>query len=352
MPRFSKKKQQILQLLHSGNAENIRLGLLLAESQAIDLEDWWRSVEEIWRISQPSEPNTTPPRPQMLQEVQSRTILNWSDNGLRRLPWAMPVLCSVTEFNFKGNPIRDWLAAFQLLQQLPQLRKVRWAGPQYIHWQQHFQGEPQTRLSAGAHETVPCALTPYEGISRQNIQAFFDGLNWLYPQLQILRLTCPPRFEFPNELRFPPHLQELSMSGKLQQLPDSIGLLADLQRLSLPSHRLRLLPHTIGQLSQLHTLMLPYNALLELPESIGGCQALKRLTLQRNYLRHLPASFAQLQQLHWLDLADNPIEWAQAIPILAQLPHLQEILLRATDIAPNELQQLRSVTSARVLIVA
>jgi internalin A len=72
-------------------------------------------------------------------------------------------------------------------------------------------------------------------------------------------------------------------------LPESIGQLAQLQRLDLTGNQMTMLPESIGQLAQLHHLNLSDNQLKELPESLRNLKSLQQLYLRGNEALGLPA---------------------------------------------------------------
>jgi internalin A len=101
-------------------------------------------------------------------------------------------------------------------------------------------------------------------------------------------------------------LQRLDLSRNiLTELLETIGQLAQLQRLDLDGNRLTELPETIGQLAQLQHLNLANNELKTLPQSIGQLEQLQHLSLSYNQLTMLPASMRALRQLKRLFVARN-----------------------------------------------
>lgn len=80
-------------------------------------------------------------------------------------------------------------------------------------------------------------------------------------------------------------------SEKLTELPESLGLLTQLQELDLSNNKLTALPESLGQLTQLRWLDLHNNQLTTLPEWLGqlaGKGALKELYLHGNLALELP----------------------------------------------------------------
>ena len=134
---------------------------------------------------------------------------------------------------------------------------------------------------------------------------------------------------------------ELDLSDlELTELPESLGQLAQLQRLDVDNNQLTALPESLGQLAQLQTLDLDNNQLTALPESLGQLTQLQTLFLQGNPLTALPESLGQLTQLGWLDLPNNQLT---TLPeSLGQLTQLQWLYLENNQLTalPESLGQL------------
>merc|ERR1712110_166056 len=76
--------------------------------------------------------------------------------------------------------------------------------------------------------------------------------------------------------------------SKLYELPNRIGELAALQRLTLVHNKIRSLPEAIGQLTMLTILKLNANRLSSLPETIDQLAHLQELDVQNNPLKKRP----------------------------------------------------------------
>jgi GTPase SAR1 family protein len=118
---------------------------------------------------------------------------------------------------------------------------------------------------------------------------------------------------------------------KLDELPESIGQLTQLQSLNLSNNQLKTLPESIGQLTQLQSLNLSNNQLKTLPESIGQLTQLQSINLFNNQLTALPEWLGRLMQLQSLNLSGNKLtvlpKW------LGQLTQLQSLYIMNNQIS-------------------
>jgi hypothetical protein len=93
----------------------------------------------------------------------------------------------------------------------------------------------------------------------------------------------------------------------LTSLPETIGQLANLQKIWLSGNKLSSLPGTIGQLKSLTTLDLSYNQLSSLPVTIGELKSIQILRLNNNKLSSLPETIWELKALTYLSLSSNKL---------------------------------------------
>jgi internalin A len=129
-------------------------------------------------------------------------------------------------------------------------------------------------------------------------------------------------------------LEKLSLSvNQLSMLPEAIGQFSQLEMLSLSGNQLSTLPEAIGQLSRLQELYVSDNQLSTLPEAIGKLSQLQELYLSNNQLSTLPEAIGHLSQLHVLHLSNNQLSTLpEAIGHLSQLQEL--------DLSNNQLSTL------------
>ena len=96
---------------------------------------------------------------------------------------------------------------------------------------------------------------------------------------------------------------------RLTSLPDNIGDLSELEKLSLKNNALSVLPQSISYLTNLQQLILEKNYFSTLPDNIGDLQNLKILYAHHNLLVSLPNSFTELDNLELLWMQFNNLEY-------------------------------------------
>jgi len=131
------------------------------------------------------------------------------------------------------------------------------------------------------------------------------------------------------------HLRELTIEGERESLPDTLGELVQLQRLTIdsgdptsPMQRgvLASLPDAIGQLGELEVLRIARHAMTKLPDSIGKLARLRELHLDPADLVELPAALGELQQLQQLHL-ETPGKLVRLPDELASCAALAEVAI-------------------------
>ena len=121
---------------------------------------------------------------------------------------------------------------------------------------------------------------------------------------------------------------ELDLScNMLKSLPDSIGMLSNLQELYLYYNNLSSIPESILILTNLQVLSLTNNNLTSLPDSIGILSNLKTLYLNYNNLTSLPESIGMLSNLKYLYLSHNKLTriWVDKKPCFLSIATLTKI---------------------------
>ena len=133
--------------------------------------------------------------------------------------------------------------------------------------------------------------------------------------------------------------------GEIEKIPESIGKLTSLRRLSLYSTQIRELPESIENLTSLLSLYLSHTQIRELPESIGKLTSLQSLNLESTQISALPESIGNLTSLRSLYLNSTQIS---ALPeSTGNLTSLQSLYLSSTQISalPESIENLTSLQS-------
>ena len=136
---------------------------------------------------------------------------------------------------------------------------------------------------------------------------------------------------------------ELNLNN-LSTLPKSFGNLISLKELFLNSNELTSLPKSIGNLKNLEEFIINNNELSSLPESIGNLRNLKEINLEKNQLAALPESIGNLSNLDRLDMSKNQLT---NIPqSVCNLEELNGILATNNQISslPNQIGNLKELT--------
>ncbi|KAG0563344.1 hypothetical protein KC19_8G023000 [Ceratodon purpureus] len=177
-----------------------------------------------------------------------------------------------------------------------------------------------------------------------------DDADIKLPMLQLLILPyCYELVELAENFgECVPKLKRLEMDfcWSVKRLPDSIGLLRDLEHLNLLGcERLVTLPDAVVGLASLKTLTLNHcKSLQQLPEELGKLTSLETLRLLGcSCLSNLPASIGGLKMLKTLDAERTGIKDLQArFGLLTSLTHLSMSGVRSV---PGSFQGLQALTS-------
>lgn len=153
-----------------------------------------------------------------------------------------------------------------------------------------------------------------------------------------------------SKLKHLPHLSSLTSlhtlifdAGRLPELPE-LGTLTDLRRLMLSGNVLTYLPDSICQLTELRMLSLgamtpqsklPLVKVKALPEQLGELKKLRRLTISARAIRYLPDSICSIPYLNILRLreCDNLRTLPDNLSDLGELQKLELFYCNA-DIKP------------------
>jgi len=141
---------------------------------------------------------------------------------------------------------------------------------------------------------------------------------------------------------------ELTLSGKLKEVPPEIAQLTALTTLNLSQNALTILPKEIGRLDKLELLILNNNELTELPIEIGQLSNLKVLSLASNQLTILPSEIGRLAKLELLNVSTNQLtRLPKEIGRLVHLDHLDVGNNRLVTLS-EELRHLRFLKNLEI----
>lgn len=129
---------------------------------------------------------------------------------------------------------------------------------------------------------------------------------------------------------------EIDESERLNEIPNSLFSLTNLQELNLVGHRLEEISPNISNLKNLHTLYLSYNELQSFPEELCDLYSLKRLYLTYNKIGDgLPIGLSKLSNLEVLYFHGNNLAY-----IPEQLFELKNLI--ELDYGGNSLTEIPS----------
>lgn len=168
-------------------------------------------------------------------------------------------------------------------------------------------------------------------ISCSSISALPESVG-LLSNLQSLNLSRTHITSLSDSIRLLTNLQTLNLSHtRITALPVAISQLTKLQFLNLWHTPITTLPESIGQLTNLHTLNLLNSKITDLPESVGQLVKLQILNLGNTNISALPESLKQLPELRWLRIWGTQIrslpDWVGELPALQYLD-LEGLTLR------------------------
>lgn len=187
----------------------------------------------------------------------------------------------------------------------------------------------------------------------------------LLKNLEELFLRRNSLISLPEDIGNLTNIKRLTLEGnKLTKLPESIVNLQKLTELDIDFNNLVCLPKEIGSMTNLETLSAKNNSLTELPDSIGKLTNLKKLYLgyyfnyyinpmrfidqvQRNKISSLPPSFANLKKLEWIDLGCNDLEeYPECLTNFDSLRHLYVGWNKLPDVPNNFKKLFRNYTGS------
>jgi predicted ATPase len=130
--------------------------------------------------------------------------------------------------------------------------------------------------------------------------------------------------ELPDWIADLVNLDELKIErNRLTRFPEAIRKLKKLKRLVISFNNIEIIPDWISELENLDYLDLCRNRIKNLPEELFNRSKLKTLDLSYNRIEQVPAEFSKLTELDWVGLNDNFL--TSLPPTLMNLPALKNI---------------------------
>ena len=127
-------------------------------------------------------------------------------------------------------------------------------------------------------------------------------------------------------------------NNNLTELPANINELSNLKELSVSNNNLHYIPTSLALMQNLEVLNLDNNNISSFVIDCSNLKKLVILNLSSNQIKKLPASIKELKNLISLDLSNNPIEY---LPVgIYELPNLSYIDVRNTKIPDEQILKL------------
>lgn len=171
--------------------------------------------------------------------------------------------------------------------------------------------------------------------------------------------------EIPDSIGRLKKLKKISVENQqLTSLPDSLFLLADLKRLLIGNNKIndlspdidklavleeldirgnpvKFLPDTIGNCTQLRIVTASHCSIHSIPPDIGRLKNLFSLNLGKNYLNELPRELFDCERLQYLYLEQNKLT---SVPAgILNLGNLKNLNLAGNYFSPEEIEKLTGI---------
>ncbi len=204
-------------------------------------------------------------------------------------------------------------------------------------------------LARNKFEVFPKELETFEhlrtlDLSENPFEEIGPHIEKLYT-LKRLILKYSNLHDLPKEMSALKYLEELNLnySNNLEILPNVLGEIQDLRKLSLSGCRNLKSLDGIGRLKKLEELNLRGSNVNDLPDSIGELSELKTLYIDETTITRLPESFEKLNNLRSLGLQIDTLDLAEAFTILLKLKKLENLYICNYTDMPPECADLKSL---------
>ncbi|WP_350286996.1 leucine-rich repeat domain-containing protein [uncultured Croceitalea sp.] len=238
--------------------------------------------------------------------------LDFSSNGLNRLPPFIGDLTGLQELDVSSNSIRTVPIEIGNLSNLRVLELAATRLTSIPSEIGNLTNLKQLDLSINGLKSLPTEIGNLQNLEKldlgnTNLTSVPTEIGDLSKLLE-LNLRRNSIDEFPTSFTRLTNLTILNLSGNsLTSIPSMIGSLTTLERLDIDNNELSNLPAELGNLSNLKELYAWGNQLTALPIEIGNLTNMVRLGLSQNKLESLPKEMGQLINLTTLDLSKNSL---------------------------------------------
>ncbi|TRX53864.1 leucine-rich repeat-containing protein kinase family protein [Thalassomonas sp. M1454] len=157
-------------------------------------------------------------------------------------------------------------------------------------------------------------------LSNNQLSALPDEFSCL-KNLKILFLSQNNFTELPSILKQCESLEMIGFKSNQISKIDEDSLPEKTRWLILTDNEITSLPDSMGSLANLQKLMLAGNKLSKLPSSMNNCKKLELIRLSENRLTELPNWLLQLPKLAWLAFSGNPVS-TYAKSDIVQIPQV------------------------------
>lgn len=256
--------------------------------------------------------------PDTIGNLNSLETLDLSENHLDKIPDSFGNLRSLKKLNLNQNQLTDLPESFGKLNSLQNLD-----------------------LSNNPWIAFP---TPVQDLKKltQLCMLFQHGKVFFHNE------NVSPKISLPDWIGKLKTLEKMTLSGfEGETLPDSFGNLSNLKYVSIQRSNICRIPDSIQKLKRLEYLDLSFNQLCELPDSFGELTSLKQLFLRwptKNGLRSLP-DMSEMKSIKEINVENNKIE---SIPDwIGELTNLEFLNISnnpvALDSFPKSLKNLTAL---------
>ncbi len=267
--------------------------LNLDRNQLKSLPDWLFDFSNLVELS--VDFNQINQWPDGITRLDLLEWLEFGDNQIAAVPKEMAGLGNLSFLDLEHNPLSEADRAF-----------LRERFPSATVNVKTFEDTYRFYRYSSLEEALKDPRKVYKlDLSNQGLTSLPDSIGVL-TNLESLYLQGNPLEHIPQSIWKLNMLQalELHSQGTLV-IPDEIGEFTNLERLDLADNQIKALPDAIGKLEKLKYLNLSKNQLKTLPESLGNLSQLNRLHLDNNSIKELPESLGKLENLEYLGVEKN-----------------------------------------------